>query len=130
MAVRGTHVAMAALAAVSFGTAKAQDIGETVVSPVLTAKSKVYLRGDFDLTVETDVYPYRAINEEVQGQSVVLCQVGAGGEVAQCVVESESPAGYGFGKAHAMVIMKYSRADTSMHPEGTWIRNRHNWTLN
>ena len=43
-------------------------------------------------------YPWRALNEEVEGRVVLDCRVIAQGKLA-CGVFSQEPAGYGFGEA-------------------------------
>ncbi len=129
MSIRSVHLAMAAFAVVSAGEASAQDMGQLASPPEITAKSQVYHRADFDLTVDRDFYPQRALNDEIEGLSVVLCQVGADGDFEQCVVESETPGAYGFGKAHALMLLMHGHVDIAKNPPGTWIRNHFKWTI-
>jgi TonB family protein len=44
-------------------------------------------------------YPERAQREERSGHAVISCKTNVGGYLTDCRVESESPAGYGFGAA-------------------------------
>ena len=44
-------------------------------------------------------YPDRAIDREVSGQATLSCAVLANGNMSNCVVASETPGGYGFGRA-------------------------------
>lgn len=44
-------------------------------------------------------YPDRAIDREVSGQATLSCAVLANGNMSNCSVVSETPGGYGFGRA-------------------------------
>jgi protein TonB len=54
----------------------------------------------------SDAYPDRAIRGNVAGQATLNCQVTAKGTVTGCVVLSESPGDYGFGRA-ALKLTRY-----------------------
>ena len=109
--------------------ANAGDTGVSVAAPDITPNDIVYRRADFDLTVDRDFYPDLALQDQVEGFSIVLCQVALDGGVMQCVVDSESPGSYGFGKAHALMMLTHARFDTARYVPGTWIRNCFQWTL-
>ena len=47
----------------------------------------------------------------------------------QCVVESETPGGYGFGKAHALMMMTHGHVDIVKNPPGSWLRASFTWKL-
>jgi protein TonB len=53
-------------------------------------------------------YPDLAARQGVGGLATIACQVTAAGRVAACDVVSESPSGYGFGKA-ALSLSRYFR---------------------
>lgn len=53
-------------------------------------------------------YPARALERELEGRAVLRCGVAASGEVIDCAVAGESPAGAGFGKA-ALQLARYFR---------------------
>jgi protein TonB len=44
-----------------------------------------------------DLYPERAQRMEVEGSAAIKCKVTVKGTMTECIVVSESPAGYGFG---------------------------------
>lgn len=53
-------------------------------------------------------YPSRAIAGNVQGAATLRCQVTANGGLTGCAVVSETPGGYGFGRA-AVQLSRYFR---------------------
>lgn len=53
-------------------------------------------------------YPNRALNADVAGAASLSCRVQANGTVAACAVVSETPGGYGFGRA-ALGLTRYFR---------------------
>lgn len=53
-------------------------------------------------------YPERAIDREVEGTASLSCTVNANGTVSACGVVSETPGGYGFGRA-AQGLSRYFR---------------------
>ena len=55
-------------------------------------------------------YPQRAIAGKVSGRASLTCAVRASGAVSDCVVNSESPSGYGFGRA-AQELSRYFRVN-------------------
>lgn len=54
------------------------------------------------------VYPSQALKQMVGGNAVITCMVDADGYLADCVVDSETPPGLGFGNA-ALEITAYMR---------------------
>ncbi|KQS56136.1 hypothetical protein ASG17_08890 [Brevundimonas sp. Leaf363] len=53
-------------------------------------------------------YPSRAIGQNIQGSASLRCQVTANGGLTGCAVVSETPGGYGFGRA-AVQLSRYFR---------------------
>lgn len=53
-------------------------------------------------------YPSRALTAEVSGSASLSCRVQAAGTVTGCVVVSETPGGYGFGRS-AQQLSRYFR---------------------
>ncbi|WP_374274308.1 TonB family protein [Brevundimonas sp.] len=53
-----------------------------------------------------DVYPNRALDKGVAGSATLRCTVTAAGRLSGCSVASETPGGYGFGRA-AMSLTRY-----------------------
>ena len=101
---------------------------EPMAAPTITADTVVYTQADLS-DYAGDYYPPRAQEDEVQGKVVLACEIGDAGRVAQCIVVSETPAGYGFGKSAALTILKYGRADPSKSSVGGWLRMTMNFTL-
>lgn len=56
----------------------------------------------------TRVYPDRALANEIGGAASLSCRVQAAGTVTGCVVVSETPGGYGFGRS-ALSLSRYFR---------------------
>ena len=56
----------------------------------------------------TRAYPSRALTAEVSGSASLSCRVQAAGTVTGCVVVSETPGGYGFGRS-AQQLSRYFR---------------------
>lgn len=56
----------------------------------------------------TRAYPARALNADVAGTASLSCRVQAAGTVTACTVVSETPGGYGFGRA-AIGLSRYFR---------------------
>lgn len=44
-------------------------------------------------------YPIRAWREDMEGRATIVCAVGLDTRLIDCIVQSEAPTGYGFGKA-------------------------------
>ena len=53
-------------------------------------------------------YPERALEREIEGRAVLACRVTARGDVTNCSIAGESPAGAGFGEA-ALKLARYFR---------------------
>ena len=76
-------------------------------------------------------YPPRALDNEVEGSSLVECTVlDVKGRVA-CVAVSETPKGYGFGAATARMVQDRGRVDLSQGDVrvGAKLRTTVKWTL-
>lgn len=52
------------------------------------------------------LYPPRAWAAHVAGFALIACKVTVEGDAADCVVEKEDPAGYGFGQAAIEVLKR------------------------
>lgn len=62
-------------------------------------------------------YPDRAQRMEVDGKTVMECDVDSEGRWRACVVISESPEGYGFGEA-ALQVSRYFKMKPKTDPQG------------
>jgi periplasmic protein TonB len=76
-------------------------------------------------------YPARAEADEVEGLATVECTVNDAKGRVSCVVMSESPKGYGFGKATVTMVQKEGRVDTSQGDVrvGSKLKTTVKWTL-
>lgn len=91
-------------------------------SPVLT-------RPDWERVPDADEladhYPVKASAEAVAGKAVILCRVSRAGKLNNCSIESEEPAGYGFGIAavelSGLFRMRPATIDGKPVPNA-WIR--------
>ena len=73
--------------------------------PVITSPRWISRPGGDQLA---RAYPDRALEREVEGTASLSCTVNANGTVSACGVVSETPAGYGFGRA-AQGLSRYFR---------------------
>ncbi|MBX9616034.1 MAG: TonB family protein [Caulobacteraceae bacterium] len=73
--------------------------------PVITAPRWIQRPSGDQLT---RAYPTRALNADVAGTASLSCRVQAAGTVTACTVVSETPGGYGFGRA-AIGLSRYFR---------------------
>ena len=62
--------------------------------------------------LRSDDYPTAALVDNISGEATIACSADADGRPTDCNVESESPAGYGFGEAARAVVMR-GRIDPS-----------------
>ncbi|WP_052025364.1 hypothetical protein [Asticcacaulis sp. AC402] len=85
-----------------------------------------------DSTALMNYYPSRAEADEVVGEALLECTVADARGRVSCIVLSENPRGYGFGKATATMVEKEGRVDTSQGdvPVGSKLRTLVKWTLN
>ena len=60
-----------------------------------------------------DLYPDRALNDEVEGSVTIDCAVNSAGRVTSCDIINESPKGYGFGAATVRGFIKGAHVDPS-----------------
>ncbi|ESQ87676.1 hypothetical protein ABAC460_18555 [Asticcacaulis sp. AC460] len=76
-------------------------------------------------------YPPKAETDEVIGAATVECTVADTKGRVTCVVASENPKGYGFGKATVAMVQKEGRVDTSQGDVrvGSKLRTTVKWTL-
>jgi TonB family protein len=63
-------------------------------------------------SLRSDDYPAAALLEDLSGEATIACSADAEGHPTDCRIESESPAGYGFGEAARTVVMR-GRIDPS-----------------
>lgn len=61
-----------------------------------------------------DYYPEQAIDEEVEGESHVVCHVSPDKKITDCLPVSEKPLGYGFNEA----IMRFLDRDIEVRTDG------------
>lgn len=57
-------------------------------------------------------YPGKAVSDELSGRGVIVCQLTASGRLESCVVEDETPPGFGFGKAALSLAPRFRFATT------------------
>jgi protein TonB len=76
-------------------------------------------------------YPPRALDNEVEGSSMVECTVMDDQGRVACVAVSETPKGYGFGAATARMVQERGRVDTRQGEVrvGSKLRTTVKWTL-
>lgn len=86
MRTRRFFAQVAALAAISVATA-------ALGSPLTSGDAPPRMRPG------PSFYPPKAQSHRVEGYAVALCRVGPNLELINCRVQTESPAGYGFGDA-------------------------------
>jgi len=81
-----------------------------------------------------DLYPDRALENEVEGTVVIDCTINASGRVTGCDVLSETPKGYGFGAATVKGFLKGSKVEPSSVEgslrDGDRKKFTYKWTLN
>ncbi len=81
-------------------------VGETPRGPSVITSPQWISRPSGDQLARA--YPDRAIDREVEGTASLSCTVNANGTVSACGVVSETPGGYGFGRA-AQGLSRYFR---------------------
>lgn len=103
---------------------------DSIDAPEIPAGTRVLTRMGSDLS-DAGVYPQSAKINLIEGQAAVDCQIGPDGYLTQCLVESESPKGYGLGRGLAVTVLKWAHADTTVegHQAGDWLRLSTNWKL-
>ena len=52
-------------------------------------------------------YPPEALKQKIEGDVLLRCTTQPDGSLADCAVDSETPAGHGFGPAALMLIQKF-----------------------
>jgi TonB family protein len=70
-----------------------------------------------------DVYPAAALDAGVSGAATLVCSFTAAGRLSNCVIEAETPRGWGFGQAAERVVDKF-RFDPAAYPEMVGQRAR------
>jgi protein TonB len=95
------------------------DLGETLTTttPETPATPTVIVNPRWlsqpDAAAMSRAYPDLAARQGVGGLATIACQINAAGKVTACDVVSESPSGYGFGKA-ALTLSRYFRMSPRM----------------
>lgn len=76
-------------------------------------------------------YPQRATDDETEGTATLECTVTDASGRVTCVVLSEAPKGYGFGKATVKMVQDKGRVDTTQGDVqiGSKLRTIVKWTL-
>ncbi len=102
---------------------------ETTTAPDITPQTKVYTRDQVP-SGNFDIYPPKAQDEEVRGFAVLACHIADDMRPDKCVVLSETPQGYGFGKAAALAILRYGKVDPAKQKSGDWVKQTFTFSLN
>jgi TonB family protein len=55
-------------------------------------------------------YPLRARRADVEGRALLRCRLADNGQLSECMVVDEAPAGFGFGNAALALAPKFRRA--------------------
>lgn len=106
-AATGPAVNMTTLVAPETATGTAdKPVDATPAGPPVITAPRWLSRPSGDQLVRA--YPNRALNADVAGTASLSCRVQANGTVAGCAVVSETPGGYGFGRA-ALGLTRYFR---------------------
>ena len=124
-------LALAGLASAAVAQNSDPDVTRTAVpAPVITADTQVFTPANSDLT-QAGIYPTRAQEGDLDGSAAVICQIGATGDLTQCVIDSETPKGAGFGKAVAITMLKWAHVDTTKAGQqpGDWLKLAAAWKL-
>lgn len=74
-------------------------------------------------------YPAEAARRGVSGSSAIDCAIGASGEMNDCRVVSESPAGEGFGAAGLQLAESFTADTGPQSPSGSRVRIPVRWNL-
>ena len=103
---------------------------QSAPAPVITPDTQVFTPANSDMTL-AGIYPKRAQDSDIEGTAAVICQIGATGDLTQCVIDSENPKGAGFGKAVAITMLKWAHVDTSKAGQqpGDWMKLAAAWKL-
>lgn len=84
--------------------------------PVEAPKGPKYVEGKWTYPkgdAMQDLYPEKALENDVTGTVVIDCAINSQGRVTSCDVISETPKGYGFGAATVKGFLKGARVDPS-----------------
>jgi len=96
--------------------------------PYIGPETRVYTQADIPRNLK-EGYPPRAANAEVEGSVTINCEVGPDYRLTRCVIERESPIGYGFGEATVFLFLKYAQVKSDHRAPGEWQRFTYKWTL-
>jgi protein TonB len=95
-----------------------------------------YVKGAWTFPTGTDMaglYPPRALDNEVEGSVTIDCAINGSGRIKACDIISETPKGYGFGKATVTAFLKYAAVKPSSVDgqlrDGDRRRFTYVWTL-
>jgi protein TonB len=108
----------------------------TGTPPPVTPPGPHYVAGKWSYPsgdVLADMYPDRALNDEVEGTVTIDCAINASGRVTSCDVINESPKGYGFAAATVKAFIRYAKVDPSsvggQLRDGDRRKFTYKWTL-
>lgn len=113
-------------------------VSTTVVtqSTAVTAPEARYVKGVWKFPTSdamVDLYPARAVENEVEGTVTIDCAINGAGHIKACDIVSETPKGYGFGKATVTAFLKYATVKPSsvdgQLQDGDRRRFTYQWTL-
>jgi hypothetical protein len=99
-----------------------------MTGPEITATSQVYTRKNVP-SREITGYPERAAQDEVVGGATVEIQIGEDGRPAKCVVISETPPKYDFGRELCFVLLANAHFDMNTIVPGQWLSRSSNFQL-
>ncbi len=114
----------AALADEAPSSAAAPDM----TGPEITATTRVYTRADIPHR-EITGYPERASQDEVVGGANVKIQIGTDGRPDKCVVISENPPKYDFGRELCFLLLSKAHFDMNKIAPGQWLSQSSNFQL-
>jgi hypothetical protein len=97
----------------------------------IPANAVVYNREEAQkMRMRVGYYPPKASKAHADGSALVDCQVQADGTLSRCVVLKETPSDMDFGKATALLFLKYARLsaeDMKTQPVGGWKKFEYIW---
>lgn len=99
-----------------------------MTGPEVSTASQVFTQADIPAHGVSG-YPQRASDDEIEGAADASIQVGQDGRPVKCVVISETPAGYGFGRQFCLLLLVKSQSDMKVVAPGQWLKGHMAFTL-